>query len=205
MVGRLVIAVWGVAILVVGASLMAGHLVSLPVPRRTDQRLRASLTGTPGVAPGRWSAHHVLYQSCGCSQRVLAHLLERRARTDLVETIVYVRDPSAPDPGELIKVGDQARLAGFGFEASTSAELERRYAVESAPVLLVGDGAGQVLYAGGYTERSGSKQIQDVAIIDGLEAGHQMTALPLFGCAISSRLQQAIDPLGIKYKRQGPQ
>jgi hypothetical protein len=180
----LLIAVWGVAILVVGASLMAGHLVSLPVPRRTDQRLRASLTGTPGLARGRWSAHHVLYQSCGCSQRVLAHLLERQARSDLVETIVYVRDPSAPDPVALTKLVEQARLAGFGFEASTPVELERRY-------------------AGGYTERSGSKQIEDAVIIDGLEARHQVTVLPVFGCAVSSRVQQAIDPLGIKYGRPG--
>jgi hypothetical protein len=203
MVGKLVLAAWGVGILVVGASLMAGHVVSLPAPKATDQRLRASLAGAKGVDRGRWSAHHVLYQSCGCSERVLARLLERRARSELVETIVYVRDPGAPDPAELAQVGDRARLAGFGLEASTPAELERRYAVESAPFLVVGNSAGQVLYAGGYTERSGSKQIKDVAIIDELEAGHQVATLPVFGCAVSGRVQEAIDPLGIKYKRKG--
>jgi len=202
-VGRLFLGLWGVGILVVGASLMAGHLVSLPVPRATDSRLRASLAAGPGVIQGRWSAHHVLYQSCGCSQRVLAHLLERRARPDLVETVVYVRDPASPDAAQQAAVSAQTRGAGFGFESSTPAELERRYSVESAPFLLVGDGSGQVRYAGGYTARSGSKEIEDTKIIDGLEAGHRMDALPVFGCAVSSRVQQAIDPLGLKYKLGG--
>jgi hypothetical protein len=201
MVGRFALGLWGVGILVVGASLMAGHLVSLPVPKVTDSRLRSSLGPGPGVIQGRWSAHHVLYQSCGCSQRVLAHLLERRARPDLVETVVYVRDPSSSDVAERDAVSAKVRVAGFGFESSTPAELESRYAVESAPFLLVGDGSGGVRYAGGYTERSGSKQIEDIAIIDGLKAGRKMGALPVFGCAVSSRVQEAIDPLGLKYKR----
>lgn len=180
---------------------MAGHLVSLPVPKVTDSRLRSSLGAGPDVVQGRWSAHHVLYQSCGCSQRVLAHLLERRARPDLVETVVYVRDPSSSDVAERDEVSAKVRVAGFGFEASTPAELESRYAVESAPFLLVGDGSGGVRYAGGYTERSGSKQIEDIAIIDGLKAGRKMGPLPVFGCAVSSRVQEAIDPLRLKYKR----
>jgi hypothetical protein len=201
MVGRAALGLWGLGILVVGASLMAGHLVSLPAPKVTDSRLRSSLGAGPGVVQGRWSAHHVLYQSCGCSQRVLAHLLERRARPDLVETVVYVRDPSSSDVTERDSVSAKVRLVGFGFEASTPAELESRYAVESAPFLLVGDGSGGVRYAGGYTERSGSKQIEDIAIIDGLKAGRKMAALPVFGCAVSSRVQEAIDPLGLKYRR----
>jgi hypothetical protein len=203
MVGKVVLAVWGAGILVVGASLMAGHLISLPVPRATDSRLHASLAAGPGVTQGRWSAHHVLYQSCGCSQRVLAHLLERQARPDLTETIVYVRDPGASNATELAALRAQARRAGFGFEPSTPAELEQRYAVESAPFLLVGDRSGEVRYAGGYTVRSGSNQIEDTDIIDKLEAGRAMAALPVFGCAVSSRVQQAIDPLGLKYRRGG--
>lgn len=203
MVGRLFLGVWGAGILVVGASLMAGHVVSLPVPRATDSRLRASLAAGPGVVKGRWSAHHVLYQSCGCSQRVLSHLLKRRARPDLVETVVYVRDPAATDASEPATVGAEVQRAGFGFETSTPAELERRYAVEAAPFLLVGDGSGAVRYAGGYTARSGSAQIEDGEIIDGLQAGRPMGALPVFGCAVSSRVQQAIDPLGLKYARGG--
>jgi hypothetical protein len=202
-VGKLILGVWGVGILVVGASLMAGHLVSLPVPRVTDSRLRASLAAGPGVALGQWSAHHVLYQGCGCSQRVLAHLLKRHARPGLVETVVYVRDPAASDTTEQASASAEAPRAGFGFETSTPTELEHRYAVESAPFLLIADGAGQVRYAGGYTARSGSQQIEDTEILDGLQAGRPVGTLPVFGCAVSSRVQQAIDPLGLKYKRGG--
>jgi hypothetical protein len=202
-IGKVFLGVWSVGILVVGASLMAGHLVSLPAPRATDSRLRAGLAAGPGVVKGRWSAHHVLYQSCGCSQRVLAHLRQRRARPDLEETVVYVVDPGSPDPVQLAAVRAEAQAAGFGFESSTPAELERRYAVESAPFLLVGDGSGEVRYAGGYTARSNSPQIEDTGIIDGLKAGRPMGALPVFGCAVSSRVQQAIDPFGLKYKRGG--
>jgi hypothetical protein len=191
---------WGVGLLVVGAFLMAGHLLSLPVPSATDRRLHATLAAEPTTG-GRWTAHHVLYRSCGCSDRVLSHLLERKARGDLVETVVYVHDGGPADSNDLGAKRAELQRAGFGFEPLTPDELEQRYRMESAPSLLVADASGTVRYAGGYTDRSGGTEISDVAIIERLKSGADVKALPVFGCAVSGRLQQALDPLGLKYKR----
>jgi hypothetical protein len=194
---------WGVGLVVVGAFLMAGHLVALPSPAIAGDRLRATLLARPQADQGHWSATHVLYEGCGCSNRVLSRLVGRGARHDLVETVAYVHDGGGPAAVAALQA-TQARIqnAGFHFEALTPLELERRYQVESAPLLLVADAQGRAHYIGGYTDRSGGKQINDVEIIGKLLGGERVAVLPVFGCAVSSRVQQAIDPLGLKYDRR---
>ncbi|HVV49418.1 MAG TPA: hypothetical protein VHO06_07160 [Polyangia bacterium] len=197
--GRLLLGVWAAAILLVGAFLMAGHLVALPLPRAADERLPATLPGGPQLAAGKWVAVHILYESCGCSKRVLTHLLARGARADLRETVAFVREPGAG--ASIAETRTAIEHAGFGFEALSPDALVARYHVESAPSLLVADGGGTVRYLGGYNRRSGSLAFEDLTIIDRLRAGGSAAPLPVFGCAVSSRLQGAIDPLGIKYRR----
>lgn len=195
--------VWALVVLVLGSFLLAGHLVSLPAPAMAGERLTATLAARPGARPGLWSAVHVLYEGCGCSSRVLSHLTRRTARPDLDETVIYARAAGAgPPSADEAATAAAVRSAGFRFEALTPAELETRYQVESAPLLLVADPGGVVRYAGGYTDRSGGKPIFDLTIIDGLKSGHAVQALPVFGCAVSSRVQRAIDPLGLKYPKE---
>lgn len=176
---------------------MATHVVALPVPPSEDGRLRAAFASGPGVAAGKWTAVHVLYESCGCSRRVFTHLVERKARPDLLETIAYVSDGSDSDAEPERRAGEQA---GFRFEHLQPGELERRYRVESAPSLLVADAGGDVRYTGGYATRMGANRFDDLEILGALRAGRKVEARPVFGCAISGRLQQALDPLGVKYK-----
>ena len=202
--GRLALGAWAVGIVVIGAFLMAGHLVSLPTPSlanaSTNRRLEATLAARPAADQGRWSATHVLYQACGCSTRVLAHLVDRRARPDLIETVVYVHEGDPEGASLLATDAEKIRGAGFRFEPLTPVELEQRYEVEAAPMLVVADPQGHVRYAAGYTDRSGAKQIDDVTIVDHLRSGQAVRPLPVFGCAVSHRVQEAIDPLGLKYR-----
>jgi len=199
--GVALLLVWAVAVLVVGAALMAPHVVALPVPTPDDSRLAFAMRSLPGATAGRWSALHVLYEGCGCSARVLAHLMARRARADLNEQVLFVRDAPQADPGaEMTAV--RARGAGFGFESVTPGELEQRYQIEAVPLLVVADAAGHIRYSGGYTDKSGAVEVDDVPIIDGVRSGLSVEARPVFGCAVSSRMQEAIDPLRIKYSRR---
>ncbi len=198
--GVAMLSIWAVAVLVVGAALMAPHVVALPVPA-PDARLALAMRSLPGATAGRWSALHVLYEGCGCSARVLAHLMARRARTDLNEQVLFVRDAPHADPGvEMTAV--RARGAGFGFESVTPGELEQRYQIEAVPLLVLADAAGHIRYSGGYTDKSGAVEVDDVPIIDGVRSGRSVEARPVFGCAVSSRMQEAIDPLRIKYSRR---
>jgi hypothetical protein len=187
---------------------MAGHLLSLPAPALADEKLTATLSARLASKNGRWSVFHVLYQGCACSSRVLSHLIERRARTDVDESVIYAHDAddsAAATAATLSTTAANVRGAGFLFEALTPSELAARYQIESAPLLLVADPQGAVRYAGGYTDRSGAKQISDIAIIDRTSHGDVPRSLPIFGCAVSRRLQGAVDPLGLKYaKRSDP-
>jgi hypothetical protein len=190
---------WAVALVLLGGFLMAPHVVGLPAPDVGNRGLAALLAAHPSPRQN-WRALHVLYQACGCSARVVQHLLERGARVDVAETVIYVHDADPAAAPALAKVGDDLRQARFGFEALTPAELARRYQVESAPLLLVIDPRGALRYSGGYTHRSGSALIQDGAVIDGLIGGRRVETLPVLGCAMSPRMQRAIDPLGLKYQ-----
>lgn len=201
--GSLALGAWAVGIAVIGAFLMAGHLVSLPTPSlanaSTNRRWETTLAARPAADKGRWSVTHVLYQACGCSTRVLAHLIGRRVLPDLVETVVYVHEGHAKDAPRLAADAEKIHGAGFRFEQLTPVELERRYEVEAAPMLVIADPQGHLRYAGGYTERSGANQINDTIIVDHLRSGQAVSPLPVFGCAVSRRVQNAIDPLGLKY------
>jgi hypothetical protein len=199
--GVAMLSVWAVVVLVVGAALMAPHVVALPVPAADGSRLALAMHSLPGANAGRWSALHVLYEGCGCSARVLTHLMARHARADLNEQVLFVRDAPQADPG-LEETAVRARGAGFGFASVTPGELEQRYQIEAVPLLVVADAAGHIRYSGGYTEKSGVVEVDDVPLIDGVRSGRSVEARPVFGCAVSSRMQEAIDPWRIKYSRR---
>lgn len=202
--GAAMLAIWAVAVLVVGAALMAPHVVALPVPARSDGQLALAIRNLPGVTSGRWTTLHVLYQGCGCSARVFDHLIHRHARADLNEELVYVRDAPRAD-ADVEQTEARARAAGFHFQSVTPVELQQRYAIESVPLLVVADVAGEVRYSGGYTDKSGATEIDDLSIIDGVRGGRAIEPRPVFGCAVSSRVQEAIDPLRLKYVKRSPQ
>ena len=199
--GASVLAIWAMAVLVVGAALMVPHVIALPAPAHDDGRLALAMRSLPGAVPGRWTALHVLYQDCGCSARVFARLIGRHARADLNEEVLFVRDAPRAD-ADVEQTAQRARGAGFHFQSVTPAELQQRYAIESVPLLVVADAGGQVRYSGGYTEKSGAVEVEDAEIIDGVRAGRTIQPLPVFGCAVSSRMQEAIDPLRLKYVRR---
>ncbi len=188
---RLAFWVWAPVTLILGAFLMAGHLLTLPKPAPTDPRLTAGMTASriPG-SEGKWMAMHVLYAQCRCSQKVFAHLLERRAASSAFEKIVLVDGDD--------ELRRQAEGHGFAFESLTSAELAERYHLEAAPVMVVSDPSNVVRYLGGYTDRKQGVVIRDQSILRDLQGGKSVAALPLFGCAVSAELKASLDPLKLK-------
>ncbi len=70
---------WAGSCLVVVSLLMASHFVVVPVP--PTPRLAALSAHGAG-----WRVTHVIVKTCACSQRVLAHLLERGVAPGFKET-----------------------------------------------------------------------------------------------------------------------
>ena len=193
LLGRLLLAAWASALLLVGGTLMAGHWVTLPAPAVQDLALQAAVTASrrPDEV-GRWLALHVLYAECRCSQRIAAELLADHDRSpEVAERILLIGD-SAPMVAAI-------QAAGLGLEILTPETLAERYTLTAAPLLVLADPDGQLWYTGGYTDRKQGPVRHDRQIIAAARAGAASPHLPLFGCAVSRSLPEALDPLGLKY------
>lgn len=193
-VGQLVFAAWCLVLLVAVGSLMAGHWYTLPRPEPGDPRLARGLNALRGPTEGdHWLAAHVLYAECRCSRRILDHLLQSRRPEWVVEKIVLV----GPHP----EYERRARAAGFVVEIVGKAELAERFGLVAAPLLAIVNPTGSVVYSGGYTDRKQGPNIRDIELIEQARRTGAASELPLFGCAVSARLQELLDPLRLKYAR----
>ncbi len=181
---------WALAAALMCASSMVGHL--LPLPRSEAARVPAGLASLePGGAPASLVAFHVLDSKCRCSRRVVDGLVSRHPLAGVVERVVLVDDDEAI----------RTRLLGAGFSVTTvpASELESRFAIQGAPVLLVASRDGRLVYEGGYTTNKQGFVLEDKRIIQESEAGRAPAPLPVFGCAVTSKLRRERNPLRIPW------
>ena len=180
-------AAWALAVVLVG-----GILTSFHQPFRAPDGSILSL----GKQPPRpeWRALHILSGSCGCSQRVMQHLLRRRPFNGVAEEIVVV-DGDAPylsGSSELL-----AGLAGEGFSVSHVAakDLPQETGLHGVPLLVFASPVNKIAYVGGY----GSSEDRDGEILEQVRSGQTPTALAVLGCAIGKGLRRNADPFHLKY------
>jgi hypothetical protein len=169
--------------LVVGAGLLARHVVALPAPNQ-DPRLSRSLRELRRAGTSGWLAVHVLYAECRCSQRIVAHLGSTQRPAGWQEVVLWVGE-TAPDP---------ALVRGFDVRRSSPEQLAQ-LGVEAAPLLVVLAPSDVATYVGGYTDRKQGPDIRDLQIFRDAERSSPFSALPVFGCAVSERLKSALAAL----------
>ena len=79
------LALWAALSFVVQSTLMASHWYTLPSPDRADPALEEALAAlVPEAEQESWTAVHVLYSACRCSQRVFDHLEDGMAESGRV-------------------------------------------------------------------------------------------------------------------------
>jgi hypothetical protein len=184
-VWKVVLTGWFVCLLVLGAGMLARHLVALPAAEvdRVGPAL-AALRVDP--ERGQWLAVHVLYAECQCSQRIVDHLVHSVRPTGWSEIVLWT-GKGAADP----------ELERRGFRVlPVSREVLAQDGLEAAPLLVALDPSDHVRYVGGYTERKQGPGIEDLRI---LQASRDSTVagLPVFGCAVSDRLRRALGHLPV--------
>ncbi|HEY3740892.1 MAG TPA: hypothetical protein VGL53_13660, partial [Bryobacteraceae bacterium] len=184
---RIMLAGWVIITLVGLAVLSAGHEASLPEPEDEAKLSRAILQLRRG-SMGNFVVH-VIYAQCSCSRALFLHLVTRHPFPDAEEVILF----AGADP----RKEELAKQAGFGIMTVSAAELVSRFGIEAAPVLIVFDSAGRLRYAGGYYSHPATITPLDESIYARLAAGAEVEPLPVFGCAVSVRLQKSLDPLGL--------
>ncbi len=186
------LATWAAGLSVVMASLLVGHWVTLPRPAADDARLKAGLASLSwGSESPRWRLHHVLYAGCDCSRDVLERLLDSERPSAVDELVLLV--------GQDALVEQRCAARGLRVERLTPDALRQRFAVESAPLLVITAPDGSTRYCGGYTDRRRGLALQDTDVLARLRRGELVQPLPVYGCGVSSSLKDALDPLGLKY------
>lgn len=181
--GRNVIAVWFVAMSIVGGSLVLRH-APLRAGSVRMSALRSLETGTD-EAPVR--VFHVLYADCRCSKRVVERLAMRGVRRGLREHVLLAGRDDA--------LSGTLQGSGFTVTRTTPRELGERFGIDAAPLLVITASNHTPLYIGGYTPSKQSLDVRDGAILDAALRGERPRPLPLFGCPVSDELRAQVNPL----------
>lgn len=189
LIGKFTLVLWVAVLLPVLAVLMVGHIVSLPAPN-DDQRLENAVKALHHDHHSPLLIH-VIYQHCSCTNSLFAHLIDRGRFASVREQVLFVGD----DPTKRMA----AQKAGYEVMTISRHALVRTFGIEAAPVLLIVDATGSIVYLGGYYRHPATVVPQDEMIYAQIQRGQHIDPLPLYGCAVSDRLQQAFDPLGLKY------
>ena len=164
------------------------------MPSAQDVELQAAVSALR-ERDGAWMSVHVLYSACRCSNQVLDHLFSAdRARPEGVDERVLLVGANA-------EIEARAARAGLPLSVLEPRELEAQFGITSAPLLLLVSPSDELRYAGGYSDRKQSLDIQYLQILDEARGVHSPRVRPLFGCGVSRELQAALDPLGLKYDR----
>jgi hypothetical protein len=135
---------------------------------------------------------HVIYERCSCTERLFAHLVARRAFADAEELVLFVGEDAARR--------DAVIGAGYRYASIAPDDLFAAFGLEAAPVLFAFDARGRLRYAGGYFDHPSTSKSLDESLYARVAAGEAPKPLPLYGCAVSRRLQDSVDPLGIVYR-----
>jgi len=170
---------WFAAVSLLGAGLLARHVVALPAPA-SDEGLARSLRQFRGAdGPQTWLAVHVLYAECRCSQRIATHLLATQRPAGWHEVVLWVGN-ATPSP-QLERHFDVRRI---------EREELSRLGIEAAPLLVALDSNDRVRYSGGYSNRKQGSVVADLTILESARREAHVAALPLFGCAVGDRLKR---------------
>jgi hypothetical protein len=180
---------WFVAMLAIGSTLLARHVVALPRPDADAALGRAMASLRAPEDAKRWMAVHVLYAECRCSQRIAEHLLSGSRPPDVSERVLLV--------GHDADLEGRFAARGLRVVLTDSTELGNRYHVAAVPLLVVVAPDDTVRYAGGYTTQKQGPDPQDLQIVSDARAGRSSTTLPIFGCAVSARLKSSLNPPGL--------
>ena len=174
--------------------LIGGALTSFHQPFRLPEADALSRTLVPVSSMPHWTVTHILSGGCGCSRRVMLHLLQRKPTPDVFEQVVLVDGGENDLPGT-DKVLSSLRLAGFAIVDASRREVTPSSPLNAVPLLMVTSPQGKVAYVGGY----GTAGDKDDQILHQLRAGLPVAALPVIGCAVGKRARRLADPFRLKY------
>jgi hypothetical protein len=188
-IGTSILVIWAPVTLLVTAALMVNHVVAMPAPTEIE-RLTGAVLALRHPSDDRRLVVHVVADGCSCTDSLFDHLTERGPQADTDEWVVFVGE----DPVRERSVRDR----GFALRSTTRAGLQAEFGLEAAPILIVADRAGGLAYVGGYYRYPAAVAPLDESVLSAVGRGERPDGLPIFGCAVSERLAEQLDPLGLQ-------
>ncbi|UYL09930.1 hypothetical protein B9G69_004990 [Bdellovibrio sp. SKB1291214] len=145
---------------------------------------------------GQWTLTHVVSESCKCSAKVMAYLKDRGPSSLAHEEIVLL--------GRIPAESQELVAKGFPLRHLNPENIKEDISKLGVPFLLITTPQGDTVYAGGYSEKSvqDGGPIRDLEILQGLQGKGTVQNFPIFGCAVSRKLQKIVDPFSLKYSKQ---
>jgi hypothetical protein len=178
---------WLILATVAASTLTAWHSIAVPVSTNSAGLTKGGSTG--------WRITHYLSSECGCSQGVASYLESRGPLSQATEEVVLI---ASTDRGR--DAAFRGRLSEKNFRVELISENDASTdGVQGVPTLEIVAPTGRVAFRGGYRKLGAAPGAYlDVAILSGLMASRPVGAIPIYGCATSTRLRRLLDPLGLK-------
>lgn len=178
---------WAAVVILIGSALISFHQ-----PFQAPSGSILTLAKQP--VGGQWQVLHVLSGSCGCSQKVMQHLLKRHPFYGMAEQVLIIDgdEPYLPESNALLA---QLRQKGFPVTHIAAKNIPQSTGLYGVPLLVVALPDSKIAYMGGY----GNRGDQDGEILQQIRSGQAPRPLAVRGCAIGARLRRTADPFHLKY------
>lgn len=185
-------ACWALACTALLGTMAVSHVAPMPAFAHPATSPTFAAFARLGAGRDRSLLVHVIATDCDCTRRLIAHLMAAHRTRGVDELIVFVGDAS--------RWRAAAAEVGLPIVEIDADRLWLDYGVQAAPVLAVVSARGQVEYLGGYFDHPAARQPLDADIVKAWQRGTVPAPLPVFGCAVGTRLRERLDPLGLVYQ-----
>lgn len=190
---KVFLAVWAALTILLGSILMSYHQ-PFRLPGQSILSFANRLDSPEHPVGERWTMIHFLSGGCGCSQRVMRHLLLRRMFSGIDEQIILIDEPEADLPESPALVG-ALKQQGFRIHRVAGRDIPPSIGLRGVPLLVIASPDSDIAYIGGY----GVSGDQDGTLLEQARSKHRPDPLPLLGCAVGARLGRRADPFHLKF------
>lgn len=185
---KIVFSLWFLMLSAVMLFMHSWHQFEFPVANKAQVKRYLSLEGN-------LSTLHFLGEGCSCSIHIIDHLLKRKARPEMNETVYLI--------GKFLKESHLLKQAGFKVKEISREQAQKDGSFSAVPLLVFYNSSKEIQYMGGYAKGSITplSEFMVLKIAQQIQSESSVEKLPLKGCAISKKFTTLLDPFGLKYGR----
>jgi thioredoxin-related protein len=182
--------IWFTVLSIPLSMMMGSHQLSLKSSKNP------ALTNLSATQSKAWTIMHFVNPECGCSEKVVTSLKNRKAKDIKTSEQVFILGKNAQWEQNL-------KAAGYKVMTGKMDDFAEKYSISAVPQLVIINAQKEILYTGGYSSKRGPASIvEDEQIFQEVTAKKNSTERPIYGCVNGRKNQSDTDYVGSKYKRE---